>query len=143
MSADANEAAFQQDIIDEMVGGGWKLGDPASYNRDLALYTSDCVEYVKTTQPKTWEKYTKLYPSNPEQAFIDTRGREVEGDLDPVKRCLGLACEAVVARQILSEKVCHVLGRVRVTRLDQYGGRLRDLPRLVHASEREQAEGAD
>ena len=58
---------------DFFVEGGWKLGDPASYNRELALYTSDCLNYVKTTQPKTWEKYQKLYPNNPEQAFIDKR----------------------------------------------------------------------
>lgn len=71
MNADAKEAAFQQDIIDQMVEGGWKLGDPHHYDRERALYTSDCLDYVKTTQPKTWEKYQKLYPSNPEQAFID------------------------------------------------------------------------
>lgn len=71
MNADSKEAAFQADIIDHMIAGGWKLGDPAKYDRKLALYTEDCLEYVKTTQPKTWEKYEKLYPSNPEQAFID------------------------------------------------------------------------
>ena len=71
MTADAKEVAFQQDIIDQMIEGGWKLGDPAHYNRELALYTSDCLDYVKTTQPKTWAKYEKLYPGNPEQAFIN------------------------------------------------------------------------
>ena len=71
MNADSKEAAFQQDIIEQMVAGGWKLGDPAKYDRKLALYTEDCLQYVKTTQPKTWEKYQKLYPAGPEQAFID------------------------------------------------------------------------
>ena len=37
MNADSKEAAFQQDIIDQkMVAGGWKLGDPAKYDRKLA-----------------------------------------------------------------------------------------------------------
>ena len=49
MSADAKEPAFQQDIIDQMIEGGWRLGDLASYNRELALYTSDCLEYVRAT----------------------------------------------------------------------------------------------
>ena len=71
MNADSKEAAFQQDIIDQMVEGGWKLGEPAKYDRKLALYTEDCLQYAKTTQPKTWEKYEQLYPANPEQAFID------------------------------------------------------------------------
>ena len=77
MNADSKEAAFQQDIIDQMVDGGWKLGDPTKYNRKLALYTEDCVHYVKTTQPKTWEKYEKLYPANPEQAFIDKLASQI------------------------------------------------------------------
>lgn len=71
MTADAKEAAFQQDIIDEMIAGGWRLGSPAAYDRKRAIYTSDCLEYVQTTQPKTWARYQKLYPSNPEKAFIN------------------------------------------------------------------------
>ena len=71
MNADSKEAAFQQDIIDQMVDGGWVLGDPSGYDRKRALYTEDCLRYVKTTQPKTWAKYEKLYPANPEQAFIE------------------------------------------------------------------------
>lgn len=71
MNADSKEAAFQADIIAQMVAGGWKLGAPAKYDRKLALYTDDCLQYVKSTQPKTWEKYQTLYPAGPEQAFID------------------------------------------------------------------------
>ena len=57
MSADAKEAAFQQDIIDQMIAGGWKLGDPSGYDRELALYPSDSLAYVQNTQRKTWKKY--------------------------------------------------------------------------------------
>ena len=71
MNSDAKEAAFQQDIIDQMVEDGWVLGSPYKFDRKLALYTEDCLAYVKTTQPKMWEKYEKLYPTHPEQAFID------------------------------------------------------------------------
>ena len=71
MNADSKEAAFQQDMIDQMIAGGWKLGDPAKYDRKLALYTKDCLQYVKTTQEKSWEKYQQLYPTNAEQAFIE------------------------------------------------------------------------
>ncbi len=49
LAADAKEAAFQQDVIDQMNPGGWQLGKPSAYNRELALYTSDCLAYVKTT----------------------------------------------------------------------------------------------
>lgn len=71
MSADSKEAAFQRDIIDQMVEGGWAEGDPATYDRERALYASDCLDYVNATQPKVWEKYKALYPSDPEKAFLD------------------------------------------------------------------------
>ena len=82
MTADAKESAFQQDIINQMIAGGWLLGDPAGYDRERALYPADCLEYVKTTQPKTWEKYTQLYPSDPEKAFIDKLAAQL-GKVDP------------------------------------------------------------
>ena len=50
MNADSKEAAFQQDIIDQMVAGGWVVGEPAKYDRNLAFYTEDRLQYVKTTQ---------------------------------------------------------------------------------------------
>ena len=82
MNADAKEAAFQQDIINQMIDGGWRLGDPAHYDRERALYTSDCLDYVKTTQPKSWQKYQQLYPTDPEQAFIDKLAAQL-GKADP------------------------------------------------------------
>ena len=72
MNADAKEAAFQQDIIDQLLArSGYQLGSPSGYDRTLALYTEDCLSYVKSTQPKMWEKYQGLYPADPEKAFID------------------------------------------------------------------------
>jgi len=82
MASRANEQAFQQDIINQMIEGGWKLGDPAKYNRELALYPSDSLDYVQTTQSQAWEKYKKLYSSNPEQAFIDKLAAQL-GKADP------------------------------------------------------------
>ena len=71
MSADSKESAFQQDIINQMVANGWQLGNPTQYDRQRALYPADCLAYVQTTQPKQWAKYEKLYPRNPEEAFLD------------------------------------------------------------------------
>ncbi|MEZ4676100.1 MAG: type I restriction endonuclease [Caldilineaceae bacterium] len=71
MSADAKEAAFQQDIINGLLAGGWQMGSPAGYDRARALYTADCLAYIQSTQPKSWAKYQTLYPSDPEAALID------------------------------------------------------------------------
>jgi type I restriction enzyme R subunit len=71
MSADSREAAFQRDILQQLVAGGWRLGNPAGYDRKRALYTEDCLAYVKATQPKMWAKYQGLYPDDPDGAFLD------------------------------------------------------------------------
>ena len=82
MTADARESSFQDDIIRQMIAGGWELGAPYNYDRDRALYPSDCVDYVQRTQPKAWAKYEKLYPNNPEQAFLDKLAAQL-GKADP------------------------------------------------------------
>lgn len=82
MSADAKESAFQQDIIKQMCAAGWKLGEPAKYNRELALYTSDCIAYVKDTQAAMWTKYCQLYPVDTEKAFIEKLAAQI-GKADP------------------------------------------------------------
>ena len=73
MNADAKEAAFQQDIINQLLKphSAYQLGTPSKYDRALALYTEDGLSYVKSTQPKMWEKYQGLNPADPEKAFID------------------------------------------------------------------------
>ncbi len=52
-----SEYKFQNEIIQEMLVNGWKLGEPSGYNRELALYPEDLVGFVKDTQDAQWEKY--------------------------------------------------------------------------------------
>jgi hypothetical protein len=47
MTASAAESAFQQDIVRELVERGWALGSAAGYDRARALYTDDCLAFVK------------------------------------------------------------------------------------------------
>ncbi|MBS97740.1 MAG: restriction endonuclease subunit R [Oceanospirillaceae bacterium] len=67
----AKEVDFQNDIIQQMLANGWLLGEPAGYNRERALYESDLLGFVQDTQPEQWQKYCKLYPNDPEKAFLD------------------------------------------------------------------------
>jgi len=67
----ANEFTFQNDMIRQLVANGWLLGSPEKYNRELALYAEDLLGFVKETQDNQWQKYCKLYPSNPEQKFLE------------------------------------------------------------------------
>ncbi len=67
----ANELTFQNDMIRQLVANGWLLGKPENYNRELALYSEDVIGFVKDTQEVQWQKFCSLYPSNPEQKFLE------------------------------------------------------------------------
>ncbi len=71
MTASAAEAAFQNDIIREMVERGWVKGDAKGYHRESALYPEDCLSFVKNSQPKMWEKFVGQNPKDPEGVFLD------------------------------------------------------------------------
>ena len=69
-SGKAKEIIFQDDMIAQMVASGWKLGTPAGYNRELAIYTEDLIGFVKDTQDGEWQKHCKNYPGNPEGKLL-------------------------------------------------------------------------
>lgn len=71
MSDKSNELTFQNDMINHLVKGGWKIGKPEHYNRELALYSEDLVSYVKETQAKQWEKLAKSFPNNTEEKLLE------------------------------------------------------------------------
>ena len=75
-----NELPFQNDVIQQMLANGWLLGKPEGYNRQLALYGRDLLDFVQATQDAQWQKFCTIYPHNPEQHFLE----RVAAQLDKV-----------------------------------------------------------
>lgn len=67
----STEFVFQNDMIQQMLGNGWKLGEPDKYNRELALYSDDLLTFIKETQEAEWKKFCKIYPNKPEKKFLE------------------------------------------------------------------------
>jgi type I restriction enzyme, R subunit len=67
----ASELTFQNDMIQQLLTNGWLLGKPEGYNRALALYAEDVLGFVQDTQDEQWQKFKVLYPSDPEQKFLE------------------------------------------------------------------------
>lgn len=67
MSDHTAERIFQDDIIQQMLANGWLLGKAEGYNRELALYSQDTLDFVKATQPDMWKKFCANYPSSDEK----------------------------------------------------------------------------
>ena len=74
--ADEREHQFQKDIINEMTAQGWQTGTADGYDRELALYTQDLVDFFKEAYPDRWEKFAKAYPGDPERQLCVAVDRE-------------------------------------------------------------------
>jgi len=57
----ARESVFQCAIVEDLVGLEWLEGSSQNYDRELALYPEDLVDYVRQTQPEALAKLTKFY----------------------------------------------------------------------------------
>jgi len=67
----ANELTFQNNMLKHLLANGWLLGKAEHYNRELALYPEDLLGFVQGTQPEQWQRFCALYPSHPEQHFLE------------------------------------------------------------------------
>src|SRR5690554_1569388 len=65
------ERIFQDEVVRQMVAGGWVEGTGAGYNAERALYEQDALAFVKNSQPKEWEKFCKVFPQDSERHFLD------------------------------------------------------------------------
>lgn len=73
------EKIFEQDIEQYLITeGGYTKGSPSNFNRELALDTKTFIAFITRSQPKKWERYTKIYGSDSEKEIISRFCREVK-----------------------------------------------------------------
>ena len=61
---DVREKRFEQDIEEHLTTyGGYQKGNPATFNREKALDTGTFLSFIRTSQPKAWERFEKIYAS--------------------------------------------------------------------------------
>jgi len=76
---DLKEKCFEEDIESYLCSkGGYTKGNPKDFDRKLALDTSAFVSFIKTSQPKEWERYVKIYGSESEAKIVERFCREVK-----------------------------------------------------------------
>ncbi len=63
------EIIFESEIVDYLTKHDWLEGTSEGYDKALALYPEDLITYVKTTQPKEYEKFEKRHQSNTDIAL--------------------------------------------------------------------------
>ncbi len=76
---DVKEKRFEQDIEEYLTTkGGYVKGNPAAFNRVSGLDEGTFISFIKTSQPKLWERYEKIYGDASEKQLIDRFSREVK-----------------------------------------------------------------
>lgn len=76
---DVKEKRFEQDIEECLITrGGYSKGDPTAIDRELALDKEAFVSFIKTSQPKKWDRYVGIYGADSEKQVIDRFCREVK-----------------------------------------------------------------
>ncbi|MDE7260511.1 MAG: DEAD/DEAH box helicase family protein, partial [Oscillospiraceae bacterium] len=69
---DVREKRFEQDIADYLTThGGYTVGNPKAFDRKLALDTAAFVQFIQESQPRQWERFTKIYGSDSEKQIVD------------------------------------------------------------------------
>lgn len=58
---DLSEKRFEQDIETYFLNHGFRKVLPSTYDKEKMLFSDVLEEFVSTTQPKAWARYTKLY----------------------------------------------------------------------------------
>ncbi|XKF14940.1 DEAD/DEAH box helicase family protein [Halomonas sp. BLK-85] len=139
--ADSKEAQFQQDIIDAMAAGGWRVGTASGYERATALYTEDLLGYVQEAWPERWDKFCKANPQASEQVFVQKVVRELEraGTLDVLRH--GFKVPGV-AFDLCSFKPDHAMNPDALARYQ--ANRLRVVPEVSYSPHaREKGKGGE
>ena len=76
---DVKEKRFEQDIEEYLITeGGYEKGNPHKFDRKLALDTETFLKFIKTSQPKQWERYEKIYGTDSEKQVVERFCREVK-----------------------------------------------------------------
>ena len=72
------ERQFQIEIVQHLTSHNYVEGDASHYDRELALYPSDLINYIKFTQPQAYEKMQKREGSKTDEVLCKYIAKEMD-----------------------------------------------------------------
>jgi len=81
------EEVFELDVCHALKSNGWqvlsdRINDPdfakANYDRTNAILPDDVLDFVKTTQPKTWQRHKQNYNGDSDRQFLKRLVEELD-----------------------------------------------------------------
>lgn len=89
------EEKFEDIIERELLEiSGYDQGNPANYDPETALFPSEIINFIQTTQPQKWQRLAITNPSDAQKVIIDNLAKELKsrGMLDVLRngfKCYG------------------------------------------------------
>jgi type I restriction enzyme, R subunit len=89
------EENFEDTIERELLErSGYHQGNATDYDPETALFTSEVINFIQTTQPKQWQKFSSTSPSDADKILITSLTKELKsrGMLDVLRngfKCYG------------------------------------------------------
>ncbi|MDY7012800.1 MAG: DEAD/DEAH box helicase family protein [Cyanobacteriota bacterium] len=89
------EINFEDAIALELLQrGGYQKGNPKKYDPETALFPTEIVQFIQTTQPKQWQKLSATSPDDDREILIQSLTKELKsrGMLDVLRngfKCYG------------------------------------------------------
>ena len=75
---EAKERILEKDIQTALCSrGGYVEGDPSVFDQERALDVGTFLSFIKASQPKVWENYTKIYKEASEEKIVERFCHEV------------------------------------------------------------------
>jgi len=72
------EEVFETEVIELLKANGYTEVISKNYNKTLALYPQDLINYIKTTSPKSYEKLSKTYGSTVNEAICKRVAKQMD-----------------------------------------------------------------
>jgi len=75
---DTSEKSFQNDIIAHLTSTGYIKHTTADYNKSSCLDPELVLKFIKSTQEKEWQKFSRIYKEQADEKFLIRLVKEME-----------------------------------------------------------------
>jgi type I restriction enzyme, R subunit len=133
MPVDHTEKGFEKAVENHLLGHGYSKGDPARFDRQLALDPKTLVGFLRDTQPKEWAKLAGFYGGEVEAKVVRTVAQNLDqrGMLDCLRN--GVTDRGVKLRLAHFKPATGLNPET----LDLYAKNVLTITRQVHYSEKD------
>lgn len=72
------EIRFEEAIESYLISDGYLKGNPQDFSSEIALFSSDLIEFIKISQPKYWSKVEEYYGQKASDQLLQALSKEMD-----------------------------------------------------------------